>query len=127
MLPPLARLRTLRAARHLPDGTSPSGKGDRGTLGPVQDARGRQANRDPFREMRPHRLHQVAGEHVLHRAELGELTRPLSLAHGQVRAGVPALQHRLRARREAVGDEFDRQVGLLTSANASAASRKSAS
>ncbi|MEN3229334.1 hypothetical protein PUR21_17090 [Methylorubrum rhodesianum] len=112
MLPSLPGLRPLRAPRHLSDRAGPRGEGGRADLGPVEDAREGQTDRDPLREMGPHRLHQVAREHILHRAEFGEFARPLGLAHRQVGARVPALQHRLRAWREAVGDKLDRQIRL---------------
>nr|WP_301549724.1 hypothetical protein [Methylorubrum thiocyanatum] len=110
MLPPLPGLRTLRPARHLPDWTG-AHAGRRAPLSPVEDPCRGEAKCDPLREMRAHRFHQIARKHVLHRTELGELAGPLGLAHRQVGTRIPALQNGLRARREAVGDELDRQVG----------------
>lgn len=55
-------------------------------------------------------LHQMGRIDVFQRAELGAFLSSGILAHIELGATVPLVQNRLRFGREAVGDEFHRQI-----------------
>ena len=70
----------------------------------------REAVREGGREPGPQLAHRLGRVDVLHRAELAELAAAGVRVHLQLRARVPALEHLLAARGEAVGDALDGQV-----------------